>query len=48
MQLRELAGFLSGINNATFLLLHEATLLGKWSQTIRQTVKVSFSKYQTS
>ena len=46
MQLRELAGFHSGINNLIFLLLHEATLLGKWLQTFRQTVRVSLSKGQ--
>jgi len=48
MQLREFVGFHSGINNVTFLLLHEATLLDNWLQTFRQTVRVSFSKYQTS
>ena len=37
MQLREFVGFHSGINNVSFLLLHETTLLGKWLQTFRQT-----------
>jgi hypothetical protein len=48
MQFSELLGFRSGINNLTFLLLYEATWLGKWLQTFRQTVRVSFSKGQTS
>jgi SpoVK/Ycf46/Vps4 family AAA+-type ATPase len=48
MQLRDILGFHSGINNLTFLLLHEATLLGQWLQTFRQTVRVSFSKGQKS
>jgi hypothetical protein len=48
MQLSEFLGFHSGINNLTLLLLHEATLLGKWLQTFGQTVRVSFSKGQTS
>jgi len=47
MKLREFVGFHSGINNLTFLLLYEATLLGKWLQTFRQTVCVFFSKGQT-
>jgi len=46
MQLREFVGFHSGINNVSFLLLHETTLLGKWLQTFRQTVRVSLSKGQ--
>jgi len=46
MQLREFVGFHSGINNLNFLLLHEATLLGKWLQTFRQTVGISLSKVQ--
>jgi hypothetical protein len=48
MQLREFLGFHSGINNRNFLLLYEATLLDKWLQTFRQTVRVSFSNGQTS
>ena len=48
MKLRECVGFHSGINNLTFLLLYEATLLGKWLQTFRQTVCVLFSKGQKS
>jgi hypothetical protein len=48
MQLREFVGFHCGINNLNFLLLYEVTLLGKWIQTFRQTVRVSFSKGQTS
>ena len=47
MQLGEFVGFHSGINNLTFLLLHEATLLGKWLQTFRQTVQISLSKVQS-
>jgi len=45
MKLREFVGFHSGINK---LLLYEATLLGKWLQTFRQTVTILFSKDQTS
>ena len=37
MELREFVGFHSGINDLTFLLLYESTLLGKWLQTFRQT-----------
>jgi len=48
MQLHEFLGFHSGINNLNFLLLYEATLLGKWLQTFRQTVRVAFSNGQTS
>jgi hypothetical protein len=48
MQLREYVGFHTVINIPTFLLLHEATLLGKWLQTFRQTVRVSLSKGQMS
>jgi hypothetical protein len=48
MQLHEILGFHSGINNLTFLLLCEATLLGKWLQMFRQTVRVSFSEGQPS
>ena len=48
MQLRQFLCFHSGTNNITFLLLYEARLLGKWLQTFRQTVRVSFSKEQTS
>ena len=33
MQLREFVGFHSPKNKLTFLLLYEATLLGKWLQT---------------
>jgi len=44
MQLRDYLGFHSGINNLTFLLLYESTLLGKWLQTFRQTVRVSLWK----
>jgi SpoVK/Ycf46/Vps4 family AAA+-type ATPase len=40
--------FHSSTNNLNFLLLHEATLLGKWLQTFRQNVRVSFSKGLTS
>jgi hypothetical protein len=32
---REFLDFHSGINNLTFLLLYETTLLGKWLQTFR-------------
>jgi hypothetical protein len=39
MQLSEFVVFHSGINKLTFLLLHETTLLGKWLQTFRQTVR---------
>jgi uncharacterized membrane protein YbaN (DUF454 family) len=46
MQLHKFACFHSSINNLTFLLLYEATLLGKWLQTFRQTVSVSLSKGQ--
>ena len=46
MQLREFLGVHSDINNLTFLLLYEATLLGKWLQTFRQTLRVSLSKEQ--
>jgi len=45
MKLREFVGFHIGINK---LLLYEATLLGKWLQTFRQTVTILFSKGQTS
>jgi hypothetical protein len=48
MQLREALSFHSGINNLTFLLLYEATLMDKWLQTFRQTVRVSLSKGQNS
>jgi len=48
MQLREFVGFHSGINNQNILLLYEATLLGKWLQTFRPTVRVLFSKVQRS
>jgi len=34
----------SGIKNLNFFLLYEATLLVKWLQTFRQTVRVFFSK----
>jgi hypothetical protein len=46
MQLRVFSGFHSGINNLIILLLYEAMLLGKWLQTFRQAVRVSFSKGQ--
>jgi hypothetical protein len=45
MKLREFVGFHSGINKRP---LYEATLLGKWLQTFRQTVTILFSKDQTS
>jgi hypothetical protein len=48
MQLLQFVGFHSGINNPTFLLLYEATLLGKWLQTFRQTVRVSLTKGKMS
>jgi len=48
MQLRLFVTFHSGINKLSFLMLYEATLLGKWLQTFRQTVRVSLSKAQTS
>ena len=48
MQLRQFVGFHSGINKLAFLLLHETTLAGKWLHTVRQEVRVSFSKGQTS
>jgi len=48
MQINVILGFHSGINNLTFLLLYETTLLGKWLRTFRQKVRVSFSKRQTS
>ena len=48
MQLRDFVGLHSGINKLNFLLLYEVTLLGKWLQTFRQTVRVSLSKGQTS
>jgi hypothetical protein len=48
MQLREFVGFRSGINKLTFLLLYEATLLGKWLQTFRQAIRVLHSKRQMS
>ena len=48
MQLHDFLGFHSGINNLTFLLLYEATLLFKWIQTFRHKVRVSSSKGQKS
>ena len=48
MQIREFLGFHSGINNLTFLLLYEATLLGKWLRTFRQMVMVLFGEGQLS
>ena len=48
MQLREFVGFHSCINSLTFLPLYEAMFLGKWLQTVRQTVRVSFAKGQGS
>jgi hypothetical protein len=35
MQLRQFVGYHSGTNNRTFLLLYEATSVGKWLQTVR-------------
>jgi hypothetical protein len=48
MQLGEFVGVHSGISKLNFLLLYEATLLGKWLQTFRQTVRVLLSKGQIS
>jgi len=48
MQIHVLLGFHSGINNLTFLLLYEATLLGKWLRTFRQMVWVLFGEGQLS
>ena len=48
MLLREFECFHSGINNLTFLLLYEATLLGKWLRTFRQMVRVLFGEGQLS
>ena len=48
MQTHVFLGFHSGINNLTFLLLYEATLLGKWLRTFRQMVRVLFGKGQSS
>jgi hypothetical protein len=48
MKLCEFVTFHSGINNKHSLFLYEATLLGKWLRTFRQTVSVSLSKGQTS
>jgi hypothetical protein len=42
MQLHEILGFHSDINNQNILVLYEAMLLGKWLQTFRQRVRVSF------
>jgi len=39
VQSREVLGFHSCINELNFLLLYEATLLGEWLQTFRQTVR---------
>jgi hypothetical protein len=47
MQLRDFVGFHSDINNLNFILLYEATLLGKWLQTFRHTDRVLFSEGQT-
>jgi hypothetical protein len=40
MQLREVLGFQSGINNLPFLLLLESTLVGKLLQTFQDKVRV--------
>ena len=40
MQLSEILGFHSSINNLIILLSYEATLLGKLLQTFRQRVRV--------
>ena len=48
MQIHVFLGFHSGINNLTFLLLYEATLLGKWLRTFRQMVMVLFGEGQSS
>jgi hypothetical protein len=48
MQLGEFVSVHSGKSKLTFLLLYEATLLGEWLQTFRQTVRVLLSKGQMS
>jgi hypothetical protein len=40
MQICEMVDFHSGENKLNFLLLHEDTLLVKWLQTFRQTMKM--------
>jgi len=42
VQVREFILSQSGTNKLIILLLYEATLQGKWLQTIRQTVGVIF------
>jgi hypothetical protein len=46
MQLRQIFGFHSGINNLHFLLLYDTTLLGNWLRTFREEVGISFTKGQ--
>jgi len=47
MQLRDFF-FHSSIYNLTFPLLYKSTLLGKWLQTFRQTVRVLIAKDKKS
>ena len=46
MQLCEFLGFHTGINNLSFLLLLESTLVDNWLHTFQETVRVSFSQGQ--
>ena len=48
MQVREVLGFQSGINNLSFFLLYESMLLGKWLQMFGQTVRAQLRKGQIS